>query len=83
MVYFIYLLWIGHYNEEYKKNKQKQEEEEKKLAESTVVASRCKVQVPNTPTRLGTVMYSGQIDGLVGYWVGIKYDEPLGKNDGT
>ncbi|KRT80484.1 hypothetical protein AMK59_7011, partial [Oryctes borbonicus] len=73
---------LGHYNEEYQKNKQKQEEEEKRLAESTIAGSRCKVQVPNTPTRLGTVMYSGQVEGLGGYWVGIKYDEPLGKNDG-
>lgn len=28
-------------------------------------------------------MYTGPIEGLAGYWVGVKYDEPLGKNDGS
>lgn len=38
--------------------------------------------VQNAPHRLGTVMYSGTVEGLAGYWIGVKYDEPLGKNDG-
>lgn len=57
-------------------------EEEKKLAEATVVGSRCKVSIANSSTKLGTVMYSGPVEGLAGYWIGVKYDEPLGKNDG-
>ena len=29
-------------------------------------------------------MYVGKVDGLpLGYWVGVKYDEPIGKNNGT
>lgn len=39
--------------------------------------------IPQKPTRLGTVMYTGPVEGLVGLWIGIKYDEPLGKHDGT
>lgn len=53
------------------------------MAESTVIGSRCKVSVPNMSTKIGTVMYAGAIEGLTGYWVGVKYDEPLGKNDGS
>jgi len=74
---------MGHYNEEYAQKKQKQQEEEKKLTESFVVGSRCKVTLQNAPTKLGTVLYAGTVEGLAGHWVGVKYDEPLGKNDGT
>jgi len=73
---------MGKYNEEYQKNKEQQEMEEKTMAENIKVGSRCKVTVTNAPTRLGTVMYSGPVEGLTGYWIGIKYDEPVGKHDG-
>lgn len=72
----------GKYNQEYVKNKEQQEAEEKSLAESIKIGSRCKVTVTNAPTRLGTVMYTGSVDGLQGSWIGIKYDEPVGKHDG-
>lgn len=48
-----------------------------------VVNSRCKVTLQNSTPRLGTVMYIGSLEGLSGMWIGIKYDEPLGKNDGS
>lgn len=48
-----------------------------------VINSRCKVTVQNAPHRLGTVMYTGEVEGLGGIWIGVKYDEPLGKNDGS
>lgn len=72
----------GQYNDDYIQKKQKQEEEEKKLADSTVIGSRCKVSVPNAPVKLGTVLYAGTVEGLSGHWIGVKYDEPLGKNNG-
>jgi len=31
----------------------------------------------------GEVMYVGKPEFAPGWWIGIKYDEPLGKNDGT
>ncbi|EEZ98061.1 tubulin-folding cofactor B [Tribolium castaneum] len=74
---------MGQYNEENIKKKEKQMSEEKQLAESTPIGSRCKVTVANAPCRLGTVMYTGPVETLPGYWIGVKYDEPLGKNDGT
>lgn len=74
---------LGKYNEEYAKSKEEQEAQEKSLADNIKIGSRCKVTVSNAPTRLGTVMYSGPLDGLNGYWIGIKYDEPVGKHNGT
>lgn len=45
------------------------------------VGDRCKV-FPGD--RLGTVRYVGRLAALKpGFWVGVEYDEPVGKNDGT
>ncbi|ENN71732.1 hypothetical protein HUJ04_006219 [Dendroctonus ponderosae] len=74
---------MGKYNADYMKNKEQQEAQEKALADSIKVGSRCKVTVRNAPTKLGTVMYSGNVDDLQGTWIGIKYDEPVGKHNGT
>lgn len=59
------------------------EAEENKIPDNMVVNSRCKVILQNAPHRLGVVMYIGAVEGLSGNWVGVKYDEPLGKNDGS
>lgn len=36
------------------------QEEQKAAADAISVGSRCKVQVPGQPTKLGTVMYVGE-----------------------
>ncbi|XP_041979912.1 tubulin-folding cofactor B-like [Aricia agestis] len=78
---------LGKYNEEemnkLKEQQQKELEEEAKLAASVVVGSRCAVRVGNTGTRRATVRYNGPLEGARGLWIGVQYDEPRGKNDGT
>lgn len=38
--------------------------------------------MPGNPVRRGTVRYNGQIEGKKGIFIGVEYDEPLGKNNG-
>lgn len=56
---------LGQYNEEEMAKKKAelaaQEEEQKVAAEAITVGSRCQVQIPNRPTKLGTVMFVGNV----------------------
>lgn len=50
-------------------------------ASLATVGQRCSVEPGD---RRGEVMFVGQVEGLpLGYWIGVRYDEPLGKNDGS
>lgn len=76
---------LGKYqDDELKKQKEINEtEKDETLLESISIGSRCQVSLPGTPKRLGCVKYAGIVEGLQGNWIGIQYDEPLGKNDGS
>uniref|UniRef100_T1GT24 CAP-Gly domain-containing protein n=1 Tax=Megaselia scalaris TaxID=36166 RepID=T1GT24_MEGSC len=76
---------LGKYNEEEMKEleekRKKAAEEEQKKAALCTLGSRCQVQV--RPSKRGEIMYNGELEGKKGIFIGIKYDEPLGKNDGS
>ncbi|XP_013102361.1 tubulin-folding cofactor B [Stomoxys calcitrans] len=78
---------MGKYNEEEQKREEakrlEKEALEKQKAELCTVGSRCQVTVKGCPTRRGTIMYNGSLEGKTGIFIGVKYDEPLGKNDGS
>jgi len=81
---------LGKYNPDYIKQqeqetveKEQQENIEKEQIDKMEVGQRCCIRLPNKPAQHGTVMYKGRLDGKSGYWVGVKYDEPYGKHDGS
>jgi len=78
---------IGKYNpeaEHEREQKEKQKEEnEKQLSEKMKINDRCEVSVVSQPTKRGTIMYIGKVHFKSGIWIGVKYDEPLGKNNGS
>ncbi|KAL4452171.1 hypothetical protein ABPG75_007833 [Micractinium tetrahymenae] len=49
-------------------------------ATAVEVGARCEVE----GGRRGVVQYVGRVESLpLGWWVGVQYDEPVGKNDGS
>jgi len=80
---------MGKYNaEEMQKldeQKAQQIKDEKEIAANFKIGDRCEVDVPGGGgKRLGAVKFIGEThfkpDVL---WIGVQYDEPLGKNDGA
>ncbi|XP_023325807.1 tubulin-folding cofactor B [Eurytemora carolleeae] len=80
---------LGKYNEEemanMAKEKENQELEEEKRIESggLVVDARCEVRVPGQLPKRGAIRFVGKVHFQPGWWVGVQYDEPTGKNDGS
>lgn len=85
---------LGKYNPEIMSKKEEEEkkeaEERQKAAEkdqeminSMQVGNRCEIVVPNQLPKRGVVMFKGGVQFADGLWVGVKYDEPFGKNDGS
>lgn len=56
--------------------------EEDNFKEKIKVGARCQVSNPNQLPRRGEVMYVGHPEFKPHLWIGVKLDEPFGKNDG-
>jgi len=80
-------LQLGNQNAEAQKQKQIQTEqleaETAAAAANIKVGQRCEVRLANQPTKRGAIMFVGKTHFKPGHFVGIKYDEPMGKNDGS
>lgn len=59
------------------------EDKEKQIVESIEIGQRCQVNIPNQVPKRGQVMFKGPVKFTDGLWIGVKYDEPFGKNDGS
>lgn len=78
---------LGKYNEEEmaarEEARKKAIEEQIETAKKFKEGDRCEISVPGQPKRRGTIKYIGELNGKTGWWVGVHYDEPLGKHNGT
>ncbi|XP_068144736.1 tubulin-folding cofactor B [Drosophila tropicalis] len=78
---------LGKFNEEemrqMEEKRREHADELQRRAELCVVNARCEVSVPGNPRRRGTIKYNGSLDGKTGIFIGVEYDEPLGKNNGS
>lgn len=52
-------------------------------SEKIKVGDRCEVQLRNCMPRRGIVSFVGETEFREGIWVGVTYDEAVGKNDGA
>uniref|UniRef100_A0A1I7XIF3 CAP-Gly domain-containing protein n=1 Tax=Heterorhabditis bacteriophora TaxID=37862 RepID=A0A1I7XIF3_HETBA len=61
----------------------KDTEENVTLAQTMKIGDRCEVRVKGQGSRRGVVAFIGNTQFKDGVWIGIKYDEPVGKNNGS
>ncbi|VDM93576.1 unnamed protein product [Onchocerca ochengi] len=47
------------------------------------VGDRCTVHISNQQEKRGVISYIGPTKFKDGYWIGVAYDEPFGKHDGS
>ncbi|CAG87963.2 DEHA2E09702p [Debaryomyces hansenii CBS767] len=76
---------LGRFDPEYELQKARQLEENLKISSSLHVGDRCRI-INIEGERRGAIKYVGKImllDEGENVWVGIEFDEPVGKNNGS
>ncbi|OZC07946.1 CAP-Gly domain protein [Onchocerca flexuosa] len=58
-------------------------ENEAKQFKERKVGDRCTVHASNQQEKRGVISYIGRTKFKDGYWIGVAYDEPFGKHDGS
>jgi len=74
---------LGKYDENKIQQKKEEDAKEAVLADNIPVGVRCEVSTVGAAKRRGEIKYVGTVNFNSGVWVGVQYDEPLGKNDGS
>lgn len=76
---------LGRFDPDFDKKKSLAQQENEKLAESIYVGDRARI-INIEGERRGVVRFVGRINELdqgESLWVGMEFDEPVGKNDGS
>ncbi|KAI8974700.1 CAP Gly-rich domain-containing protein [Pilobolus umbonatus] len=75
---------LGRFSDEAAKREEQVLESYEEALKNIKVGDRCRVITDETEvSKLGTVRFIGTTSFQAGPWVGVQYDEPLGKNDGS
>ncbi|KAJ1650199.1 hypothetical protein IWQ61_008932 [Dispira simplex] len=75
---------IGRFNEDQQRMAKLADQKFEQEAKAIPVGARCQVVLCDDGlNKIGTVRFVGKLNSKPGFWVGVEYDEPLGKNDGS